>query len=279
MTSKIKLIVAMDMLFLLFLALSGSAGGIASEMLYYLAFLLPTALALNDLYGGDKISHDAGGKATPPIISDLKKDFSFDKKCIFFFLPTILPAIAVIIALSLLTSLFMGLFGFENITAFEEPFILAVITHALVPAILEELLFRFAPIKLMRENRKSALLISSLMFAFAHANLFQIPYAFLAGVIFSALYLMTGSIIPSIILHFLNNLFSLISLYGYLSLAVYIPLFALLLISLIVLVKKRACYIKEINSIFKSGEKCEFSYYPFIFIATSLVLALSSLFY
>ncbi|MBE6536419.1 MAG: CPBP family intramembrane metalloprotease [Ruminococcaceae bacterium] len=279
MTSKIRFVVAIDMLFLLLLILSGSSVGITSEILYYLAFIGPVGLAINYVYNPGKSSHVSADEVKKAMLDDLKSDFSLTKENALFTLPLIVPTIIMVLGVSLITSLFMNFLGYSDPSVFDEPFALAVITHALIPAILEELLFRFAPIKILSENKKTALLVSSVMFAFAHANLFRIPYALVAGFIFSAIYMLTGSILPSMLIHFLNNLFSLLSIYGYIKLYLYYPIvFVLFITSVIFIYKKRKHYVNKITELLQSEEKVKLSYHPLIFIGTSLVLAISLLF-
>ena len=265
------------MLFLLLLSLSGSTGRIASDIIYYLAFLAPVGVMLNRIYqqrdSSGRIIYSEGGD----VIADLKSDFSISKENLIFSLPIIFPAVSVILVISVLTSMLLGVFGYENTAVFDESLFVSIITHALVPAVLEELLFRFAPIKLLSENKKTALILSSVMFAFAHANLFQIPYAFIAGLIFSSLYIITGSILPSMLLHFINNTVSLISIYGYTGAAFFIILTSLSIISLAVITIRRKFYKEKLQAIF-TKEKIVFSYYPIFFIITSLVLACSMFF-
>ena len=183
----------------------------------------------------------------------------------------------MILSISVLTSFLLGALGYENAAELNEPFVVALLLHALLPAILEELLFRFAPIKLLSENKRSALILSSVMFAFAHANLFQIPYALVAGFILSALYLLTGSVLPSIMLHFLNNAVSLASIYGVPPLVIVVSLGVLSIPSLIVILMKKNEYAEEIKKMIGS-KKAELSYMPLFFVITSLILAISSLF-
>lgn len=277
MISRIKFLTAIDMLFLLLLALSGSTFGLASEILYYLAFLFPVGLALNHVYNADESSHASHQKSKEDMIKELRGDFTLTKKGAALSLPIFFPAITVILCISALTSLVLEGLGYESVTGFGEPFLIALVLHALLPAILEELLFRFAPMKLLSENKRSALILSSVMFAFAHANLFQIPYALLAGIVFSSLYLMTGSVIPSMILHFINNAFSLASIYGVTSLVIFSVLGALSAVSLTVIFIKRRVYREEISKMIGS-EKAVLSYTPLFFIGTALVLAISALF-
>ena len=141
----------------------------------------------------------------------------------------------------------------------------------------KEMLFRLASIKLLRENKKTALTLSALTFAFAHVNLFQIPFALMAGLVCGALYIVTGSIIPSVVLHFLNNTVSLLSMYGFGDLKIIIILSVLSLVSLIFIFIRRRTFVNMIKESF-SKEKAVFTYHPLIFIITSLILAVSMLF-
>ena len=277
MTSKIKVLVSADMIFLLLLALSGSTEGTVSTLLYYSAFIIPSIMMLSFTYRPHESLHASASFSKNDIARDIKRDFTLSKKGLFFTLPILFPSILLILAISLLISLLLGALGMENTTVSSSSFVSALVTYALLPAILEELLFRFSTIKLLGENKKTALLLSSLMFAFAHANLFQIPYALAAGFICGALYLVTGSILPSIILHFINNTVSLLSMYGYGDTNIIITLCALTLISLVFLIIYRRFFINAIKSCFDK-KKMEISYHPIVFIITSLVLAISMLF-
>ena len=276
MTAKIKVLVAADMTFLLLLALSGSAMGIASEILYYLAFIIPIVMMLNYAYKTSENAHTL--QKQNEIISDIKKSFSLSRGALKISLPLIFPSVLLTLFVSLIISLTLASFGFENASDISSPFAIALITHALVPAVLEELLFRFAPIALLSDNKKTALILSSVMFAFAHVSLFQIPYAILAGFILCALYLATGSILPSMVLHFINNAISLISIYGIISDGLIILILASLsLISAAFIFAYRRSIAASLKQTL-SGKKLELSYHPLFFIITSLVLAISSLF-
>jgi membrane protease YdiL (CAAX protease family) len=93
-----------------------------------------------------------------------------------------------------------------------------VLTHALLPAVLEEGLFRFVPLKVLSPiSRKIAVLLSAALFAIVHGSVYKIPYAFAAGVIFAMLDIYFASLLPSLLIHFLNNLLSLTVSYGYLD--------------------------------------------------------------
>ena len=94
-----------------------------------------------------------------------------------------------------------------SISSFGE-YALSIFTMAVIPAITEELLFRGVVLHGLRSrfNDMSAILLSGLMFALMHTNLQQFIYPFILGSIMGWLVLRTGSIVSSIIVHFINNL-------------------------------------------------------------------------
>lgn len=83
-----------------------------------------------------------------------------------------------------------------------------LLSIALLAPILEELLFRGAiEGYLLREGRSpwGAIVVSSLIFGVVHMNPAQIPFAFLLGMMFGWLYYRTGSLLPGVVGHVLNN--------------------------------------------------------------------------
>ena len=79
---------------------------------------------------------------------------------------------------------------------------------ALLAPILEELLFRGAiqgQLQASGMRPWTAIIVSSLIFGVVHMNPAQIPFAFLLGMMFGWLYYRTGSLLPGIIGHVLNN--------------------------------------------------------------------------
>ena len=85
---------------------------------------------------------------------------------------------------------------------------LGLLSIALLAPILEEMLFRGAiegRLLHMWQNPWGAIIVSSLVFGVVHMNPAQIPFAFLLGVMFGWLYYRTGSLLPGIIGHVLNN--------------------------------------------------------------------------
>ena len=73
--------------------------------------------------------------------------------------------------------------------------------------IAEEFIFRKMLIDhLLSAGEGTAVIISAVIFGAAHGNLFQFFYAFLIGLIFAYIYIRTGNIFNTVILHVLINL-------------------------------------------------------------------------
>ena len=84
---------------------------------------------------------------------------------------------------------------------------------AVLPAVVEEIAIRGIVLQpLRRYGDWFAIIASSLIFSLMHGNMVQIPYTLAAGIIFGVVAVSTGSLWPSIVLHFLNNLFSVLIL-------------------------------------------------------------------
>ncbi len=94
-------------------------------------------------------------------------------------------------------------------------FILAVIVVVVVAPIVEELFFRgfIYPAFRQRIGVVGAIILSSFLFALAHASLFLIIPIMALGVALTYLYEATGSLGPPVMLHALNNLLSVILIY------------------------------------------------------------------
>lgn len=138
-------------------------------------------------------------------------------------LPVLCVAIVLIFAAMYVFNLLIEQMDIPN--TLEETFIgmsrnpFGVLSIALLAPILEELLFRGAIQGSIQASGKSpwiAIVISSLIFGVVHMNPAQIPFAFLLGMMFGWLYYRTGSLLPGIIGHVLNNSIAAINmiLYG-----------------------------------------------------------------
>lgn len=90
----------------------------------------------------------------------------------------------------------------------------AVIGLAVIPAIVEELVFRGYLLKSYRQLPLwVAALLSGVVFGMFHMNLYQFSYAMMLGFFFSVMTRRCGSVIPAMIMHFINNLISLLLIY------------------------------------------------------------------
>lgn len=86
-----------------------------------------------------------------------------------------------------------------------------IIQIAVVPALIEEFALRGVVMQpLRRYGDTFAVIASSIIFALMHGNLIQAPFALIAGIGLGYFVISTGSIWTGVIIHFLNNLFSVI---------------------------------------------------------------------
>ncbi len=256
----------LNMLFILILGLSGSVSGTGGQIIYYLAFAIPITIGFTVKLDGEERA---------------KIRLYTPKKSIGYTLPFVAPFILAVLALSSLTALLLGLFGFENTTDVSGNLFTVALKHAVLPALLEEALFRFLPLMLLaRSSEKNALFHSSVAFALIHCNLFQIPYALFAGAVLASLTLLSGSILPAVILHFLNNMTSIL-LMRYENSIFYAVFFSLmgfaLFLSAVYIFFKRKEYISDVKAIL--GDKCklEFTFSELLFVFATLLISIFNL--
>ena len=85
---------------------------------------------------------------------------------------------------------------------------LGIVSVTLIAPVVEELVFRGAiQNALLRQWRfpKAAIGVAALLFGLVHGNPAQIPFAFLTGLVLGWVYFRTGSLLPCILMHLLNN--------------------------------------------------------------------------
>ena len=89
--------------------------------------------------------------------------------------------------------------------------ILIFISSSIIPAVVEEILFRKVILeRLLPYGIDFAVIISAAAFSLMHANPTQFLYAFSAGLFLGIITVKCGSVIPAITVHFANNTLSLI---------------------------------------------------------------------
>ena len=196
MKTRINLLSIIYLLFLMLLLLSGSFYGALSDVVYCLAFIVP---ALIYTFLERRVEGDF---AAPRL---------FTKKSALV-LPIVFPTVLLIFLLSLLTSSLIALaFGKGGGVDVGDNFWEAFLRHAIITSVLEEILFRYIPIRLLSPiSARAAIICSSLFFAMAHHSFFSFIYTFVAGVVFAFADIMCESILPSVFLHMINNTVSLL---------------------------------------------------------------------
>ena len=90
--------------------------------------------------------------------------------------------------------------------------IIYAVSIAVVPALVEEFAIRGAVLQpLRRYGDKFAIIASAVIFAVLHGNLIQAPFAFIAGLGLGYAVCITNSIWTGVLIHFCNNLYSVIT--------------------------------------------------------------------
>lgn len=102
--------------------------------------------------------------------------------------------------------------GFEGETTYGlSETLMAVVGTAIIPGLIEEIMIRGIIMQpLRRYGDWFAIISSALIFSIMHHNMVQIPYTFVSGIYFGYIAIATGSLWPTIVLHFLNNFTSVL---------------------------------------------------------------------
>lgn len=128
----------------------------------------------------------------------------------------IVIGLALITAAAVVNSMMVSVFEYDSFMESFTPvatanyqIVLQFFTIAVVPAFVEEFLFRGVVLSnLLPYGRTHAIVFSSLLFALMHQNVGQFFYTSVAGLILGYIYVQTGSIWGSVLLHFVNNFYS-----------------------------------------------------------------------
>lgn len=191
---------------------------------YQLLFTIPAALLSTTLAHTGVIDAETGGTYATAIAMllagivmvwhllhfnyikfSMKSFGEVPSKTIWLSIPFILGAMVTIN----LCSEFIDLPNFMEDTFFDmSRNLFGILSVAIMAPLVEELLFRGAiEGHLLKQGKRpaSAILISALIFGIIHINPAQVPFAFAIGLVFGWLYYRTGSVVPGIIGHFINN--------------------------------------------------------------------------
>lgn len=111
----------------------------------------------------------------------------------------------VTLAVNLLSATLIRYLGIPLPTVAHTPAVLA--SAVLLAPVTEELLFRGLVLHLLLPyGEKKAILLSALAFSLVHASLFQIPYAFVAGLLLAATAVLGGTLLFPLLFHTVYNL-------------------------------------------------------------------------
>ncbi|NMA06269.1 MAG: CPBP family intramembrane metalloprotease [Ruminococcaceae bacterium] len=141
-----------------------------------------------------------------------KKPFDFLTLPIYFgsYLPIMLISLIYVSIMNML-----GLKGVDVVIPFPDNTvgrIIYLLQYALMPAFLEELLFRGVLLERLRKyGNVLAITMSSLVFALIHGNVVGFLFIFMLGLVFGYIAVLSESLIPSIIMHLLNNSIALLT--------------------------------------------------------------------
>lgn len=132
----------------------------------------------------------------------------------------ILVGIGITIAANYVGTIILNLLSMIGITPVDMPelqdgswqaLVLNILIIGVLPAILEETLFRGLVLQSLRYAGDTiAIIVSALLFGLMHGTLYQIPFAFILGIAFGYIAIRTGNILITMFLHFYNNSMSVI---------------------------------------------------------------------
>ena len=268
MKREVKALTFLYLLILLGITVFAFFDGVMKTIIYIIAYILPIFAGIYFFY---KQKNKENAK-----LSGWFKTGAREARLAFMLFPSV---ILLILTSSFLASFFVfSIFGDTGNVTISEPAAIALIIHALIPALFEEGAFRLLPLLILGDKSpRLTVFLSAFFFALLHANLASIPYAFLAGVIFMALDLYTHSVVPSFVLHLLNNVTALFSL-GVFGFAVEVPvLFALFggftILSLPFILKRRDEVISLFSAAFSRGEGYSLTAEPLLFAIPTIFIA------
>lgn len=217
----------------------------------------------------------ACGMALPAIVvsrvtgrrySPLSPAKSMDPTDAFF---GILAAVGICMAANIAVNILMAFFESVGVPEPQMPdylqptvpsLLLNLFVFAVLPALLEELVFRGYVLRALRPHGDwFAVFVSAVLFGLMHGNVVQIPFALIVGVALGWLYIMTDNIWIPIAVHFINNGFSFLLQYYALSLDDVaqselnaFAIFALIVIgalSLVVLIARQSALLRRLPRI------------------------------
>lgn len=165
------------------------------------------------------------------ILTDKKKNFGsvakrigyrpFQKgKTVWLVLALSLLHVAINGGVSTVWSAMVKATGYKSIVADADyypdfgAFLLGTFFSCALPATFEELTHRSLAIEMTDGSFVRKVIVTSALFALMHQNILQTGYTFVGGLMFGAITVITGSIFPAMIMHFINNFFVCVRVYS-----------------------------------------------------------------
>ena len=185
---------------------------------YILQMLLPVILylfvskkKLRDFFiiKGESGESVAGEKITFARVA-LYTIIAFSLSQVMAYLGTYISLVISVITSSFSNGLVLSPEAFDMpLPANPMEFAFDILAVAIIPAILEELLFRGVLLShFLKYGKTFAVVASAVFFASAHGSIEQMMYSFVYGLVFGYVAVKTGSLTVGILMHFLNNAYS-----------------------------------------------------------------------
>ncbi len=153
---------------------------------------------------------------------NLKLTYSFNKTGVLSYAGGLIMMLGAMLVGIVLTNL-LGMLAkssYENDIAsmeaiFDKGIIPSILVIALAPALFEEMFFRGFILAAVRERfgKKASIIIVALSFGIYHMSITKIPVTALLGAVLCYVVYKSGSIFPAMLMHFTNNLISVLSSY------------------------------------------------------------------
>ena len=260
-------IIFADCLFIIFISLSSFFGAVLGDILYALAFVIPVFALLILWKRREREDYK---------ISVLAPLSSMKTTALLLF-----PIIFIILLISFATGFIMDALELGGTSpALDGNLVYIIALKAVAPAIFEEMLFRYLPIRALgAHSPRLTVIYSAVLFALAHCNLVQIPYALFAGLAFAAIDIAATSVLPSIVIHFANNVLSILwqrnSVSTPFSVIFLSAMLLLTAVSVVLIYLKRKKLKEEFSCILSDKSKLIFTYSFGLYIIATLFAAVS----
>ncbi len=166
--------------------------------------------------------------AVPPIIVALctkQRQNPFPSRHVsgVWWIVLVLGGMALAIVSNVVTSYLMNMLSSVGVPLPEMPdtvtptwssLLLNLVSTALLPAIVEEMVFRGYILGALRRHGDGlAVVLTAALFGFFHGNILQFPFAFILGLGLGYAVVKTDSIWPAVVLHGMNNAMSVLITY------------------------------------------------------------------